>query len=285
MVKFFKIVFDFIAHLGMKYSFLKRNFLWRHCSPQWRRIKLYVTTKVFYATNTARINAIADRLADEQSKDIYWGMIKFRQSLNKKDFPLCDCEEPPQYFIKEVKFREEGEVFIDCGAFDGDTLDEFLKRCPNYKHIIAFEPDTANFHVLCQKHGGNSKITLIKAGVYNTDGEVFFIERADLSSAVSAKEASDTVRIPVKSIDNLNVDNVSFIKMDIEGSELNALKGAEKTILRDKPKLAICIYHSNEDMLCIPEYIYTLVPDYKFYVRQYGKYPYIYDTVLYALMP
>ena len=92
-----------------------------------------------------------------------------------------------------------------------------------------------------------------------------------------------SVRISVKSIDNLNVDNVSFIKMDIEGSELNALKGAEKTILRDKPKLAICIYHSNDDMLCIAEYIHALVPDYTFYVRQYGQYPHTHDTVLYAI--
>ena len=274
-----------MAHFGTRHGYLKENFLWRHFSPHWRRIKQRIAATDFYAANAARVDAVANRLADAQSKNVYRGMIKFRQSLKKKDFPLCNNEELPQYFIKEVKFRESGEVFIDCGAFDGDTIDEFVRYCPNYEHIVAFEPDATNFHALCQKYGNNPKIALRKAGVYNTDGEVFFIERADLSSKVSNKETTDTVRIPVKSIDNVNMGNVSFIKMDIEGSELTALKGAEKTILRDKPKLAICIYHSDEDMLHIAEYIYALVPDYKLYVRQYGEYPHIHDTVLYALMP
>jgi len=90
--------------------------------------------------------------------------------------------------------------------------------------------------------------------------------------------------IEVKSIDNLNLENVTFIKMDIEGAELNALKGAEKTLLRDKPKLAICIYHSNEDMICIAEYIHNLVPEYKLYVKQHFLFPSAASTVLYATM-
>lgn len=71
--------------------------------------------------------------------------------------------------------------------------------------------------------------------------------------------------------------------MDIENAELNALKGAVQTILRDKPKLAICIYHSNDDMLDIPEYIHSLVPEYKFYVRQHHILPWL-ETVLYAVL-
>jgi hypothetical protein len=73
--------------------------------------------------------------------------------------------------------------------------------------------------------------------------------------------------------------------MDIEGAELNALKGAEKTIIKDKPKLAICIYHSNEDMIQIAEYIHNLIPAYKIYIRQYRLYPSAAETVLYAVMP
>lgn len=81
--------------------------------------------------------------------------------------------------------------------------------------------------------------------------------------------------------------------MDIEGAELNALKGAKETILRDKPKLAICLYHSDNDMLDIPEYIHSLVPEYKLYIRQHSESEqdnddirfgfFIIETVLYAL--
>ena len=78
-------------------------------------------------------------------------------------------------------------------------------------------------------------------------------------------------------------DKVTFIKMDVEGAELESLKGAEKTIRRDKPKLAICIYHKPEDMWTIPLYIKELVPEYKLYIRHHSSG--VCETVLYAVMP
>lgn len=78
-------------------------------------------------------------------------------------------------------------------------------------------------------------------------------------------------------------DKVTFIKMDVEGSELESLKGAKNTILRDKPKLAICIYHKPEDMVTIPLYIKELVPEYKLYVRHHSNS--WAETVLYAVLP
>ena len=74
-----------------------------------------------------------------------------------------------------------------------------------------------------------------------------------------------------------------MIKLDIEGAELEALKGARETILRHKPKLAICIYNKPEDMIDIPLYIKELVPEYKLYVRHYTNTND--ETVLYAVMP
>ncbi len=75
--------------------------------------------------------------------------------------------------------------------------------------------------------------------------------------------------------------DATFIKMDLEGSEMMALKGAEKIIKRNKPKLAICIYHSDQDMLEIIKYIHQLVPEYRLYIRHHST-SYI-DTVLYAV--
>ena len=78
-------------------------------------------------------------------------------------------------------------------------------------------------------------------------------------------------------------DRVTFIKMDVEGAELESLKGAKHIICRDKPKLAICIYHKPEDMTEIPLYIKSLVPEYKIYVRHHCNSDG--ETVLYAVMP
>jgi len=239
---------------------------------------------LFFTQNAERVNAITNLLADEQSKKIYSGIVKFRQTHNKKDYPKIkpECE----YFFSDLKLSKN-EVFIDCGAYIGDTIDEFLKRRPiEYKQIIAFEPDTKNFTELKKKHGSNPKITLINAGTYDKEGEILFKEQGGCSRITeeNSSEQNDLVSVQVKKIDNLNLDNVSFIKMDIEGAELNALKGAEKTILKNKPKLAICIYHSDEDMINIAEYINNLIPEYKLYVRHYSFYPIASETVLYALM-
>ena len=75
-------------------------------------------------------------------------------------------------------------------------------------------------------------------------------------------------------------ENITFIKMDIEGSELKALEGARNTIIRNKPKLAICIYHKPEDIIEVPFYLLSLVPEYKFYIRHYSSC--LWETVLYA---
>jgi FkbM family methyltransferase len=266
------------------------NFFFRY----WKFVKFHLIKKPeiirFYAQNADRVATVANMLADEKSKITYLSIIKFRQTNNKNDFPHAHFEKV-QYFIEELKFGKD-EVFIDCGAFDGDTVDGFLECCSEYKQIIAFEPDTKNFEKLKEKHSNNPKITLFLAGVYDEDSEVPFCEQYDKRLQVNSQIIDElhndnnyiaNINIQVKAIDNLNLEKITFIKMDIEGAELRALKGAEKTILRDKPKLAICIYHSNEDMIDIAEYIHNLVPEYELYVRHHHPLHYG-ETVLYAII-
>ena len=94
---------------------------------------------------------------------------------------------------------------------------------------------------------------------------------------------SGGITIQVDSIDDIVKNNrVDFIKMDIEGAELNALKGAAKTIVRDHPILAVCVYHKREDLLEIPNYIHSLYEGYKFYIRAYGG-PYSIEIVLFCV--
>lgn len=291
----FKRIFSFARKLRTNSKFfhylsctsLWINFLCKH----YRHIRTYFLRNeaiLFFTQNQTSVNAIVNILADDKSKMTYSGMIKYLQTANKKDFPTLYVVDV-QYFIEEMRFSKD-EIFIDCGAYDGNTIDDFLKYCREYKKIIAFEPDPSNFYSLSKKYDNNPKIDLINAGVYDKDGVITFETCGDGGSRISNSTSSDTfdtnvVTIQIRAIDGLNLEEVSFIKMDIEGVELNALKGAEKTILRDKPKLAICIYHSNEDMIYIAEYIHNLVPEYKIYVRQHLHYPETYETVLYAIMP
>jgi len=118
----------------------------------------------------------------------------------------------------------------------------------------------------------------IPYALWNERTILCFDEEGTSGSKVSGRGRS---KVRVDSIDNIHFkDKVSFIKMDIEGAEMNALKGAEKVILRDKPDLAICIYHRFEDLIEIPMYVKQLLPEYKLYVRHHSDRSI--ETVLYA---
>jgi FkbM family methyltransferase len=241
----------------------------------------------FLKENTGRIERVADMMADEENKNAYLALIKYRQTGLKKDFPSKHYS-TKKYFVKQLRLGQD-EVFVDCGAFTGNTLSHFIKnRKGKYKAAIAFEPDPYSFQKLVKNHGGNPKITLINAGAYDRGGEIQFDALGSIGSKITdeSNPAGKSRSIQVKSIDSLDMcGEITFIKMDVEGAELNALKGAKETILRNKPKLAISLYHSNEDMVRLAEYIHELVPEYKFYIGQHMLFPSCGETVLYAVMP
>lgn len=149
------------------------------------------------------------------------------------------------------------------------------------KKIFAFEPDINNCQV-CKKNFEEScpvEYHLETAGLWSEKTVLKFVEE-DCGSHINEK---GTVEVPTVNIDEVVGDSkVTFIKMDIEGAELEALKGASKTIQVNKPRLAICLYHKAEDIIEIPKYIKELVPEYKLFIRHY--YPYFFDTVLYAVI-
>jgi FkbM family methyltransferase len=236
----------------------------------------------FFQKNQDRVKKIASLLSDDESKEAYLKIVKFKQTLKFEDFPAYNKD---GYFRNSFFEYGSNEVFIDCGAFNGDTIEEFLSMNVGYGKIIAFEPDMKNYKILENKFaGGGGEFMLINAGTYNKDCDLYF-SGSGTSGSISEtpKGVEGEISVKVRSIDGLHLlEKVTFIKMDIEGSELNALIGARETILRDKPKLAICIYHSNEDMLRLAEYVHELVPEYKLYVRHNKEYPYANETVLYA---
>ena len=188
----------------------------------------------------------------------------------------------PEYFEEFIKLPKKGGVFIDAGCFDGSNSIEYRaitkdKRC----RIIAFEPSTNNYHKCIENfklHNIEKNVCLYNKGVWNKKDALCFSYAAD-GSAIS-EEGEE--KVEVVSIDEvIGQDNVDFIKMDIEGSELEALKGATNVIKKCKPQMAICIYHKPEDILDIPSYILDILPDAKFYIRH--KNVYLYDTILYVV--
>lgn len=225
----------------------------------------------------AELSEVYGMLGDYESKLIYKAMVESRFTSNI-DVLSRTCSNP-QYFPVDIFNFSENEVFVDGGAYDGDTISHFMQITKGkFKYIYAFEPDSGNYRKLLVNHQ-NEKIKLFNMGLYSGMQDIKFLSGKGGSSQVT-DSGEDSIR--VCSFDDLRVSdrNVTFVKMDIEGSELHALQGMSKTISRCKPKLAICIYHKFEDLWEIPLFIKRLVPEYKLYIRNHKTY--LDEIVLYA---
>lgn len=216
---------------------------------------------------------------------------EMQQSLLSEDFPTENILNPQygiltaewgnQYF--DVFPAEKEEVFVDGGGYDGDTTLSFITWTEGtYNKIYVFEP-IAEMSRFIENRIEKEQIDRIK--VY---GNALWDRRETLyfQNSGSGSHMSETGKIVVKgtSLDEeIGEEKVTFIKMDVEGSERKALMGAKGIIKKNKPKLAICIYHNPEDILEIPTYILELVPEYRFYIRHYTSC--MWETVLYAEIP
>lgn len=172
------------------------------------------------------------------------------------------------------------ESFVDAGTYDGASSYAFAAWCRgNYSNIWAFEPDTRCFNY-CKENIKLKNFNIINSGLSNKTETLCFSCDKGASGSARISEAGD-MNIQVMDLDSvLGNEKVTFIKMDIEGAEYDALCGARGIIASQKPKLAICVYHRAEDIIEIPKLLLEINPDYKFAFRHYSIFNT--ETVLYA---
>jgi len=173
---------------------------------------------------------------------------------------------------------EPGDFVIDGGACTGDTALFFAHSAGKKGKVYSFEFVPANLNILQQNIDLNpslkENISLVKHPLWSKGGIPVYYEAEGPGTRVSMEKISEKANVVnTATIDELvnegKIEKVDFIKMDIEGAETEALKGAEKTIRKFKPKLAICLYHSEKDFKDIPEFIKNLNLGYKFYFNHY----------------
>lgn len=215
---------------------------------------------------------------DEESLAVLNNRLEFYRTGDRKLLETCPLGKV-QYFEEGLLDFGTEEVFLDLGAYTGDTAIAFAKRTNGkYRKIISFEPDHQTVQTLKRNTAGLHDMELVEAATGEYDGEVQFAEGLGSSSFISSEQGSRTVK--VLKLDGLIKDPVTFVKMDIEGAELETLRGMKNLIKANRPKLAICVYHKLEDLWTIPHYLKQLVPDYRFKLRQYEIG--MIETVLYA---
>ena len=184
-----------------------------------------------------------------------------------------------QYFDTDIIRFVENEVFVDGGALDGQDTIRFFDLCSESACVYLFEPDIENFKKTKEKFQSYNDVRVIQRGLWDCEETLKFNSGEKENSAISE---DGNIEIETAAIDDIKTKApITFIKMDIEGSESKALDGARKTIMKHKPKLAICVYHKPEDIIELPLKILEMNPEYKLYLRHYSYTDT--ETVLYAI--
>ena len=173
----------------------------------------------------------------------------------------------------------DNEVFVDCGCFDGATCYKFAGWCgaKGYDHIYSFEADPKNYEKSKKLLEPLGKCDLYPYGTADVKKKVFFAAEAfETSCVISREEAEKRNFEGVEEIETVALDDilegkrVTFIKMDIEGAEYEALLGARKLIMENRPRMAISVYHKYEDFVTLANLVLEMHPDYRIAFRHYG---------------
>lgn len=234
-------------------------------------------TKEYFAENFESISRVYSLLADEQSKSCYTNLLEYRITGGIRF--LKSCESRPGDAMKLLKLSGD-EIYCDLGAYTGDTIDEFLNATGgSYRRIYAVEPDPRNFRKLCENTCGLAGFTPINAAIGENDGVITVLKGGGRMIRKSDKGR----QVALRSLDSiLGGESCTYIKMDVEGSETEAIRGGARTISACQPKLNIALYHRVGDIFELPLLVHSLLPEHKLYIRHFPYYP-AWDTNLYAV--
>lgn len=224
------------------------------------------------------IEAAYDTLEDDLSRRVYENVIKFYLTgeIGLLDEITTDKDEAFGNILK----LGNNELYVDLGAYNGDTIDEFLSYSGgSYRKIVALEPNGKNFKKLSDHCMEMKNTELWQLGAYSHNTIITFNNKAGRNSAIS----DEGVQTQVAAVDTILCGAAAtYIKADVEGADFETLIGAKNTLKNFKPKLNFSAYHRFEDIFRLPLLIKKLNPDYKIYLRHH---PYIpaWDTNLYCV--
>ena len=225
-------------------------------------------TKTYLNDNFKNLETVYNLLSDEISKQVFINTLKYKITGNINY--ICDISTPPKEAFDNVLKLNNNEIFVDLGAYNGDTVCEFVEfTSGNYKKIYALEPNKRNFRKLCENASNFKILELFNVAGWKEDTTLTFSK----NSGRQAMVAKEGVEISARSVDSiLNGEKATFIKYDVEGAEKEALTGSINTIKCFKHKLKVALYHRNEDIFELPLMIKQINPEYNLYLR---KSPYI----------
>lgn len=244
--------------------------------------KIYSDAAAEILVNINSCEKTYDLMSDDKSKKVFLRMLAKKLSGCNFYFDVYTAD---QYFNKDIIGELSNEVFFDVGAYDGDTVKKFIDHCKQYKSIYAFEPDKSAFVRLCNETTDINNLTCLNVGLSDINGEIPFSNVEFGSSHIFGNFSWDTCDNKCNNILSIKGDSLNlfptFIKMDIEGAEITAIKGLQEVINKFTPKLAVCLYHHLSDLWNIPLLINNINKNYLFKIAHHSYS--VTETVLYAV--
>ena len=236
----------------------------------------------FYSQNAERLQKIYDSLGDDESRRVLANRMTFFQTRQR--CLMTDIRGKKQYFEEELINYKKIDTFVDLGTYTGDTIEDFLKISDgNYSRVYGFEPDDKLYETARQNLKDFKNIMIVNKGTSDFDGEVKVNGSMGAMQSIEGNVFGENETGDFFEVCKLDTyfenpqflsqpHKIGMIKMDIEGAELATLKGAKRVIETNIPILAICVYHKQEDIFLIPEYLYGLScgSRYKMYLRHYS---------------
>ncbi len=217
-------------------------------------------------------------LFDEESKRIFDNMIAFH--FTGRLPYLFSCESTREEALTDILRLSDKEDMLDLGAYRGDTIEELINLTGGYSSVTALEPDRKSFEKLCTYLADKEKAQALPYAVWNESKELVFSGGGGRQSALA-----DTGKYTVQAV---SVDSVvknrkiTYVKMDVEGVEKEAIEGMQELMKAQKPKLSIACYHRTEDLCTLIPLIHSINPDYKIHLRHHPYIPF-WDTNLYCI--
>ncbi len=238
-----------------------------------------ITDRAFLTENREALENAYSLLHDEESKRIFENMLAFRFT---GDFShLFSSESKREDALKNILKLTNREDILDLGAYRGDTVEEIFSLFGNISSAICFEPDEKTFKKLSLYAEGKENVTAFNLAAWNKEAEFSFSGGGGRQSALAE---NGKTKVKCVAVDSILKDNqkITYVKMDVEGAEKEALEGMRRLLKEQKPKLSIAYYHRTEDFLTLIPLIKSINPDYKIFLRHHPYIPF-WDTNLYCI--
>ncbi len=232
----------------------------------------------YLEANLDKLENARAMLHDEASKRIFDNMVAFH--LTGRLSYLFDSESTREEALTEVLELTGKEDMLDLGAYKGDTVEELITLTGGYSSVTALEPDKKSFEKLCIYLADKENTEALPYAVWNEHKELVFSGGGGRQStlAPTGKYTVETV-----TVDSITKDRkITYVKMDVEGVEKEAIEGMQELMKTQKPKLSIACYHRTEDLCTLIPLIHSINPDYKIHLRHHPYIPF-WDTNLYCI--